>query len=206
MTFSARTGSQHKKTFLIDKLVSIFFSFSCSQNAHINLLYVFVNLFGKYFHYINILWTVCCEYLLSNIYINSVLVSHLSDTVSLLSYFASYKDISHLKYCENQTQHTFCYYLSFCLNSLWQMKVNLDYFRAQINICGIFPLAQAAQVIAIFWPRFSLQTQVSTTFFTWSFTLLCEVPMDCEGVFTVHSRNGFIAAKHFYQILWDLSV
>lgn len=100
MTFSARTGSQHKKPFLIDKLVTIFFSFSCSQNAHINLLYVFVNLFGKYFHYMNILWTVCCEYLLSNIYINSVLVSHFSDTVSLLSYFASYKDISHLKYCE----------------------------------------------------------------------------------------------------------
>lgn len=98
---------------------------------------------------------------------------------------------------KNQTQHTFCYYLRFCFNSLWQMKVNLDYFRAQIYINGTFLIAQVAQVIATFWPGFSLQTQVSTTFFSWSFTLLCKVPMGCEVV-TVHSRNGFIAAKHIY--------
>lgn len=64
-----------------------------------------------------------------------------------------------------------------------------------MNISGIFPIAQAAQVIAFFRPRFSLQAQVNTPFFTWSFTLLCKVPMGCEAVVTVHSRNGFIAVK-----------
>lgn len=75
---------------------------------------------------------------------------------------------------KNLTQHTFCYYLRFCWNSLQQMKVSLDYFRTQANIRGTFLIVQATQVIATFWPRFSLQTQVSTTFFPWSLALLCK--------------------------------
>lgn len=145
-------------------------------------------------------WISCEQFVVNIYYLTSTLIQCLLVIWQFL-YWATLhltKTFHIQSIVKNQIQHIFCYYLSFCLNSLWQMKVNLDYFRAQINISGTFLIAQAAQVIAIFWPRFSLQTQVSTTFFTWSFTLLCKVPMGYEGVVTVHSRNGFIAAKHIY--------
>lgn len=118
----ARIGSPNKNLSLIGTVISAL-SFllltECSENLHSNLLYVFVNLCGKCFHYVNILWTVCCEYLLPNFYINSVLVSHLSDTVSALSGFCVLQIHATFEVCvNNPIQHIFCYYISFCLNSL----------------------------------------------------------------------------------------
>lgn len=75
-----------------------------------------------------------------------------------------------------------------------------------MNISGIFPIAQAAQVIAFSWPRFSLRTQANTALFAWSFTPLCKDPMGCEAVVTVHSRNSLIAVKCTYYIIWDPSM
>lgn len=145
-------------------------------------------------------WISCEQFVVNIYYLTSTLIQCWLVIWAIQFLYgvtsASHKYISHLKYrVNNRTQHIFCYYLSFCLNSLLQVKVNLDCFWAQMNISGIFPIAQAAQVIAFFWPRFSLQAQVNTPFFTWSFTLLCKVPMGCEAVVTVHSRNGFIAVK-----------
>lgn len=158
-----------------------------------------MNLFVKYFHYMNILWTVCCEYLLSNIYINSSDLKYIVIwqflywvTLNLTKTFCIQSTV------KNLTQHTFCYYLRFCWNSLqhneskpWlfqnsgKHQRHFSYCSGNSSDCNLL-----TQILHADPGQYNILPLVPCT--------AVQIPVGCEGVVTVHSRNGFTAAKDIY--------